>query len=105
MFHYQFGVGIMFEYNKAKVLLMVFIILIFLQPSFALNNETDAVIEAVDIDTPIYSADIYVNASNTEAGNGSIDNPYNSIENIRIEKDSVIHLTDGEYNYKSFRSW
>ncbi len=93
----------MFESNKIKALLIIFIILIFIQPAFALNNETTDVIEA-DIDNSIYAADIYVNASNTESGNGSIDNPYNSIENIKIEKDSIVHLTDGEYNYKSFRS-
>lgn len=92
----------MFKFSKITIL-MIFILLVFISPSFALDNETFSAGDTGVVEEPL-ATDIYVNASNSDNGDGSVDNPYRNLENVKIEKDSVLHLTDGNYSYKSFRS-
>jgi len=92
----------MIKFSKLAVL-VAFILLAFMSPSFALDNETADAVDAGIAEEPL-AADIYVNASSEGIGDGSIDNPYRNLENVKIERDSVVHLTDGNYSYKSFRS-
>lgn len=92
----------MIKFSKMAIL-VIFILLVFMSPSFALDNETADAVDAGIGEEPL-ATDIYVNASTDGTGDGSIDNPYRNLENVKIEKDSVVHLTDGNYSYKSFRS-
>ncbi len=71
-----------------------------MSPNFALDNQTDVALT----DNVLSTSDVYVDVSNENSGNGSIDNPYKKLEDVKIEKDTVVHLNDGEYGYKSFRS-
>lgn len=90
----------MFKYNKCVPLLLMLLVLIVLSPNFALDNQTDE-ISAGEI---LSTTDIYVDVSNENSGNGSVDNPYKNLEDVKIENDIVVHINDGEYGYKSFRS-
>lgn len=93
----------MLKFSKMSIILMIFILLIFMSPALAVDNETADAVNASIVEEPL-ATDIYVNASNSDVGDGSFDNPYRNLENVKIEKDSVVHLTDGNYSYKSFRS-
>ena len=90
----------MFKFKKIIPLLLVFLIMIMVAPTFAQDNQTEDNLTGNVLST----TDIYVDASNDNPGNGSIDNPYKNLEDVKIEKDTVVHLNDGEYGYKSFRS-
>lgn len=41
----------------------------------------------------------YFNSSALEDGNGSIDNPYNTLDDDKIKPDSILHFASGTYNY------
>lgn len=55
--------------------------------TFALNNQTDLNSES----------DYYFDASQDADGNGSQDSPYKFLTNDKLVEDSVIHLSEGEY--------
>lgn len=76
---------------------------VLISPSFALDNETSAVL-ADDYVEGTASTDIYVNASNAQAGDGSQSNPYNNLESAKLKSGSIVHIANGEYTYKSFSS-
>ncbi|WP_405265104.1 C1 family peptidase [Methanobrevibacter sp.] len=90
----------MFKFKKVVPLFLIFLLLLIIAPNFAQENQT----EDISIGDVLSADDIYVDASNENDGNGSIDNPYKKLEDVNIEKDTVIHLNNGEYRYKSFRS-
>ena len=72
----------MIKFSKMAIL-VIFILLVFMSPSFALDNETADAVDAGIGEEPL-AADIYVNASTDGTGDGSIDNPYRNLENVKI---------------------
>ena len=84
--------------------IVLFILLIFIQPSLAGENQTivdDGLSDAVaycDDDILQGSSDYYFDASiENDNGNGSADNPYKYLTASRIKSNSNIYLADGEY--------
>ena len=86
-------------FKKSIILILTLFILI--SPSFALDNQTD-VLAVGDVKSA--TIDIYVNASNEQTGSGSQSNPYQDLKPIKWDSGSVVHIAEGEYNYRSFNS-
>ena len=76
----------MFKFKKIIPLLLIFLIMIMVAPTFAQDNQTEDNLTGNVLST----TDIYVDASNDNPGNGSIDNPYKNLEDVKIEKDTVV---------------
>lgn len=79
--------------NKRIVFIIMATVLLLIPAGYAENNMTDTV---NDLDNRI----IYFDASSANDGDGSIDNPYNSLKTSRIEDNSILHLANGEYEYE-----
>ena len=94
----------MLEFNRFFPLLLIFLILIIMAPNFALDNETSDVLNYGNSSDVLSSTNLYINASNENPGDGSIDNPYKNLENVKIGKDTTVHISNGEYGYNSYRS-
>ena len=94
----------MFRFKNAIPLLLIFFVLILVSPNFALDDQTIDNLTIMDQTDDLLTADIYINQSNENPGEGSIDNPYKSLDNVKIENNDVVHLSNGEYGYKSYRS-
>ena len=87
----------------SRLLLIIFLILIFSIPSCFAENQTDEGHSAVDSmdNQDVLSAgnDYFFNASaEDDGGDGSFENPYKYLKADRIKSNSNIHLSDGEYN-------
>ena len=82
--------------KASKFFLIIFLILLFIPLSFAADNTTDTNIGSVSGE--ILSSDYYFNASSDDDGNGTIDNPYNTIAENKLKQDSVNYLANGEYD-------
>lgn len=78
---------------KRIVFIIMVAVLLLIPASYADNNINDTV---NDLDNKI----IYFDASSTNDGDGSIDNPYNTLKTSRIEDNSIMYLADGEYEYE-----
>ena len=83
-------------YNKILILSVFVLLLIFiiLPASFAVNNET--MLENTEYND-LMGNEYYFDSSHENDGNGSETNPYNSLTDDKLVDNSVIHLTDGEY--------
>ena len=53
----------------------------------------------------IAQKDYYVDVNANEGGNGTIDNPYKTLDLNNITDNSVIHISNGEYTLKGSRSY
>ena len=73
------------------------IVLVLIPACYAENNETDVV---GDVDNDI----IYFDASSEIDGDGTADNPYNTLTASRIVDDSTICLANGEYEIDSSKT-
>ena len=104
MTSYLFGGLVMVKFNRIIPILLLLCILFVMSPSFAQDNETVDVVSYGNVSDVMSTTDIYVDVSNDNAGDGSFDNPYKNLEDVKIEKDNAIHLASGEYKYKSYRS-
>ena len=84
------------EINKNKLLIFsVFVLLLlsFMPICFAFGNDT-ILDESTDI---LGEVNYYFNSSANDDGDGSLTNPYNTLTNDKLANNSIIHLTDGEY--------
>ncbi len=76
-------------------------ILLIIPSAFAEDNATDS----LDASPSVFSNDIYFDTNAThDHGEGTADNPYKIIRDGRILNNSVIHLKNGEYDYKQINS-
>ena len=82
--------------KASKFFLIIFLILLFIPLSFAADNTTDT--NTGSGSGEILSSDYYFNASSDDDGNGTIDNPYNTIAENKLKQDSVNYLANGEYD-------
>ena len=81
--------------NKKFIIISLFILLILIPSTFAIDNET----------VTATSDDIYFDSNVVDdKGDGSIDNPYKILRDERILDNKVIHLADGEYNYSQINT-
>ncbi|WP_405270263.1 C1 family peptidase [Methanobrevibacter sp.] len=62
---------------------------------------TDNQDEVFGDENPVSLTDIYVDESHNTYGNGSINNPYRSLEYVSLKNNVVIHLKEGNYKYSS----
>ncbi len=70
--------------------------------SLEVTNDAEFHVESLTVDdSNPKGVDYYFNSSSDEDGDGSIDNPYNSLTNSRLKAGSTIHLANGEYNLTS----
>lgn len=85
--------------NKFYIIL-VFVLFIFLILPFSFafndNNTTELGIDGSNHDM-LTANDYYFNASVEDDGNGSQNNPYKYISKDKLVENSVIYLSDGEY--------
>ncbi len=76
-------------------------ILLIIPSAFAEDNATDS----LDAPPEGFSNDIYFDSNAThDHGEGTVDNPYKTLRDGRILDNSVIHLKNGEYDYKQVNS-
>jgi predicted outer membrane repeat protein len=79
-----------------KKLVVIILFLLLVPTAFAMENDTMELAENNDVDL-LTSNDYYFDASVMDGGDGSIENPYNNLEN-NIKANSVNHLGNGEYD-------
>lgn len=80
-------------FNKRILFIIMAAVLLLIPACYAENNMNGTV---NDLNDRI----IYFDASSLNDGDGSIDNPYNSLKTSRIEDNSILHLATGEYEYE-----
>ena len=84
--------------NKIVIPMFLLILLFIIPVSFAGDNNTDLL--EMDGSQEI-SSDYYFNISVDDSdGDGSLENPYNELVDNKIENNSIIHLSEGEYYFK-----
>ncbi|WP_298518538.1 C1 family peptidase, partial [uncultured Methanobrevibacter sp.] len=99
---------------KFIALFSILCLLIVIPATFAGDNDTailasDAIQEddaiAVNSSAGDNLADEYYFDANAEndAGNGSYDNPYKELTSTRVNDNSIIHLSNGEYEWDPFK--
>ena len=85
------------------VILLLFLCLLFVAPSFAMDNQTSNIMNG---DEDVLSVShYYFDVNNDDNGNGSFDNPYNKFNSSILKDNSIIHLANGEYNFSSSKSF
>ena len=88
--------------NKLNVIIIFSLMMLLVLPfSFAADNVSsdDFTISIIDNDVLKDTNNYYFNASAADDGNGSIDSPYKFLTDERITDNSVLHLSDGEYEF------
>ena len=79
---------------------VLFILLMTISGSFAHENQTD-LSEEESVCYLSESVDIYFDASAADDGDGSRQNPYNTIESSKLKNNSNIYFEDGDYILES----
>ena len=91
------------------VTLALFLLLIVIPSTFAMDNETlaDNAVIANGQDSDILSAGAYYFDASLEndTGDGSINNPYKELSDSRIVNNSVLHLANGNYSFAQVESY
>ena len=88
--------------NNLNVIIIFSLMMLLVLPfSFAADNVSsdDFTISIIDDDVLRDTNNYYFNASAADDGNGSIDSPYKFLTDERITDNSVLHLSDGEYEF------
>lgn len=88
------------HFNKLiAVSVFLFIFLMIIPGSFAQENQTNLESDAISSDDILTgdSQDIYFDASAAKDGDGSKDNPYNTIDASRLKNNSNIYFENGNY--------
>jgi len=88
--------------NNLNVIIIFSLMMLLVLPfSFAADNVSsdDFTISIIDDDVLRDTNNYYFNASAAADGNGSIDSPYKFLTDERITDNSVLHLSDGEYEF------
>ena len=89
--------------NKRKLILLfsaLFILLVAMQASFAADNDT---VLSLDNAETLSVNDYYFDANaHDDSGDGSISNPYKTLNSTRILSNSTIHLANGEYDVDDY---
>lgn len=88
-------------YKKVLGFILIILFLACIQSSFAMENQTDAVADAGNIQPACYYFD---SSLENDTGDGSADSPYKLLTDSRIKDNSVLYFADGEYSYKSVSS-
>lgn len=116
--------------NKIIILSIILSLLVIIPAGFATENSADLADDALidydlanddlinqdvldasinDDDSDLGDAPIgnhyYFNSNALEDGNGSIDNPYKTLDDDKIMPDSILHFASGNYNYTPFGSY
>ena len=81
------------------IIITLTILLLAIPTSFAYDNLTN-----VD-DKLLSTKEYYFDNNNTDVGNGSLENPFNNLNNSNLLDSSIIHLASGEYCLQSDRSF
>ena len=79
---------------------LLFILLMTISGSFAHENQTDLG-EEESVCYLSESVDIYFDASAADDGDGSRQNPYNTIDSSKLKNNSNIYFEDGDYILES----
>lgn len=82
------------------IFIFLFILFIIIPGSFAYENQTDLQVEASDV-LADETIDIYFDASAVRDGDGSKENPYNSINPSKLKNGSNIYFEEGNYVLES----
>lgn len=70
-------------------------LMILIPTAYAMDNQTDV---GISDDDNVMGEEYYFDANvENDTGNGSIDNPYKDLTSNRVKDNSIIHLSDGEY--------
>ena len=85
-----------------KLVLVILILLFIIQPCFSIDDNMASSNEILNSQDNNFYFDS--NASN-DKGDGSIDNPYKYLREGRILDNSIIHLSNGEYNFSQLNSY
>ncbi len=81
--------------KKIALLSILLLLLIAIPVSFAVDNSTDN-------DTDVLTGEYYFDANfDKSTGNGTLYNPYKELTPSRIQDNSIIHLSSGEYDFES----
>ena len=89
-------------YSKNFLILFITIILtllIVMPSTFAFNNTTSVNNDVLSV------TDYYFDKNNTDAGTGTLENPFNELNNSNLKDNSIIHLANGEYDLQSSKSF
>lgn len=91
--------------NKLLLLFSIVLILLIIPSVFGADNDTLCLESNLNNESVGDSSDFYFNSSAlNDHGEGTPDSPYKTLRDGRVLDNSVIHLSDGEYDYTQLNS-